>query len=221
MSSRAVFSALLMLIAAVAIAADWGTLAAGSDRTLDTTLVSALNTEDFGTAIMICEGIGRRGEPYAGDVIASLAAGNPGRTDSQRELLLRILLEKLFDPARDEPAIQARIAANSEELDSLVGRIAQWKDPQLVGVLVRVLPSLPGKTALPALAEAGSRAIDELRQGMGLVSPQEGALLDFLSSVERISSEDFLEQCTAIARLSRDKVIVDRARAIARAIASQ
>jgi hypothetical protein len=211
-----------MLIAAVAIAADWGTLAAGSDRTLDTALVSALNTEDFGTAIMICEGIGRRGEPYAGNVIASLAAGNPGRTDSQRELLLRILLEKLFDPARGEPAIQARIAANSEELDSLVGRIAQWKDPQLVGVLVRVLPSLPGKTALPALAEVGLRAVNELRQGMGLVSPQEGALLlDFLSSVERISSDDFLEQCTAIARLSRDKVIVDRARAIVGAIASQ
>ena len=44
--------------------------------------------------------------------------------------------------------------------------------------------------------------------------------LDFLSAVERTRRPEFLGQCTDIARLSREKTVVQRAREVARAIAA-
>jgi hypothetical protein len=146
-------------------------------------------------------------------------AGNARRRSDMVELLLRTLLNGLFDPSRGEAGIGERIAANRDALDSLAGRMAQWRDPQLAGALVRILPVLNTPNALPALAQAGTRVVKALESGSGMVLSQEDALiLDFLSSVERVRRMEFLEQCTAIARLSREKVIVDRARAVARAI---
>jgi hypothetical protein len=222
MSSRAVFSSVLILVALAASASDWGTLAAESDRTLDPMLLAAMQDEDFDTKVLICEGVGRRGDPFAGDIIASLMAGNVGKKSDPVELLLRTLLKGLFDPSRGEDGIGERIAANRDELDSMAGRMAEWRDPQLVGALVRILPSLSTPKALPALAQAGLRVVKVLEKGNGVIPSQEDALiLDFLSSVERTRRVEFLEQCTAIARLSREKLIVDRARAVARVIVSQ
>jgi hypothetical protein len=185
-------------------------------------LMSALQDEDFDTKLLICDGVGRRGDPFAGNIIDWLMTGNAGRKSDTVELLLRTLLKGLFDPSRGEASIRERITANQDVLDSLAARMAQWKDPQLAGALVRILPALDTPNALPALAQAGRRVVKALENGSGIVLSQEDALiLDFLSSVERVRRIEFLEQCTAIARLSREKLIVDRARAVARAIIPQ
>lgn len=219
MSSRAIFALVFILAAIAASAADWGILAADSDRTLDPMLLSAMRDEDFAAKLLICEGVGKRDDPFAGDIINSLMAGNAGRKSDTVELLLRTLLNGLFDPSRGEAGIGERITANRDELDSMAGRMEQWRDPQLVGALVRILPVLDTPNALPALAQAGSRVVNALENGSGVIPSQENALvLDFLSSVEQMHRIEFLEQCTAIARLSREKLIVDRAREVARGI---
>jgi len=222
MSSRAVISLVLILVSLVASAADWGTLAAGSDRTLDPTLLSAMQNEDFGTKLLICAGVGNRGDPFAGDIIAALMAGNSGKTRDTVELLLRTLLQGLFDPSKGENWISDRIMANRDVLDSMAGRMTDWRDPQLVGALVRILPGLNTPRALPALSQAGSRVVKALQKGNGAIPSQELALvLDFLSAVARTHRSEFLEQCTEIARLSREKLVVDRARAVAKEIVAQ
>ncbi|MGD0724798.1 MAG: hypothetical protein ABSB63_04475 [Spirochaetia bacterium] len=222
MSSRAVISIMLILVSLGASAADWGTLAADSDRTLDPALLSALRNEDFDTKVLICAGVGKRADPYAGDIIASLMATRAVKTSDTVELLLRTLLQGLFDPSRGESWISDRIEANRDVLDSMAGRMAEWRDPQLAGALVRIIPSLHTPRALPALAQAGSRVVRALERGSGAMLPQELALaLDFLSAVEKTRRPDFLAQCTDIARLSREKFIVDRARAVAQEIAAQ
>ncbi|MFI5369230.1 MAG: hypothetical protein ACHQ1F_09480, partial [Spirochaetia bacterium] len=127
----------------------------------------------------------------------------------------------LFDKSKGEKWISERIAANRDVLDSMARRMAQWKDPQLAGALVRILPALDTPGALPGLAQAGSRVVRTLEMGDGMILSQDLALaLDFLNAAEATGRADFLEQCTAIARLSREKVIVDRAREVARAIAA-
>jgi hypothetical protein len=222
MSSRAVISALLIFAAVAVSAADWGTLAADSDRTLDSTLVSALQTEDFDTKVLICTGVGNRADPFAGDIIAALMEGNAGKMSDTVELLLRMLLQGLFDPSKGENWMSERIAANRDQLDSMAGRMAQWRDPQLAGALVRILPSLNTPGALPGLAQAGSRVVRTLEAGKGVMLSQDLALtLDFLKAAETTRRADFLEQCTAIARLSREKLVVDRAREVAREISAQ
>jgi len=222
MSSRAVISALLLFAAAVASAADWGTLAADSDRRLDSVLVSALQSEDFDTRILICMGIGKRADPFAGDILTALLENNAGKMSDRIELLLRMLLQGLFDQLKGQKWISDRIAANRDVLDSMARRMAQWKDPQLAGALVRILPALGTPGALPGLAQTGSRVVNMLETGQGVMLSQDLALaLDFLTAVQATGRADFLEQCTAIARLSREKVVVDRAREVARAITTR
>ena len=222
MSSRVAISTLLIFAAFAVSAADWGTLAADSDRRLDSALLSALQNEDFDTKVLICTGIGKRADPFAGDIIAALLESSAGKTSDTIELLLRMLLQGLFDPSKGENWISERIAANRDELDSMAGRMTQWKDPQLAGALVRIFPSLNTPGALPALAQVGSRVVRTLENGKGVLLAQDFALAqEFLTAVETTRRTDFLEQCTAIARLSREKLVVDRARDVAREIAAQ
>jgi len=221
MSSRAVISALLFFSAVAAPAADWGTLAADSDRRLDSALVSALQSEDFDTKASICTGVGQRADPFAGDILTALLESNAGKMSDRIELLLRMVLQGLFDQSKGQKWTFDRIAANRNELDLMAVRMAQWKDPQLAGALVRILPALSTPGALPGLAQAGLRVVRTLETGHGVMLSQDLALaLDFLSAVETTRRADFLEQCTAIARLSREKLVVDRARGVARLIAA-
>jgi hypothetical protein len=221
MSSRAAISTLLIFLSVAASAADWGTLAADSDRTLDSALLSALQSEDFDTKVLICVGVGKRDDPFAGDIIASLMARKAGKVSDTIELLLRLLLQGLFDPSKGEKWISDRISANRDELDSMAGRMEQWGDPQLAGALVRIIPSLNSPRALPALAQVGSRVVRTLETGQGIMlSPDLALTLDFLTAVEATQRAEYLEQCTAIARLSREKLVVERAREVARKIAA-
>ncbi len=221
MSSRAVISTLFVLVAVTACAADWGTLAADSDRRLDSALLSALQSEDFDTKAIICIGVGQRADPFAGDILTALLESNAGKVSDRIELLLRMLLQGLFDQSKGKKWISDRIAANRDALDFMAGRMAQWRDPQLAGALVRILPALDTPGALPGLAQAGSRVVSSLETGKGMILSQDLALaLDFLTAVEATRRVDFLEQCTAIARLSREKLVVDRAREAARVISA-
>jgi hypothetical protein len=181
-----------------------------------------LQNEDFDTKLMICAGVGNRADPFAGNMIAALLAGNSGKTRDTVELLLRALLQGLFDPSRGERWISDRIEANRDELDFMARRMAEWRDPQLAGALVRILPSLNAPGALPALAAAGERIVRSLESGKGETLSQDLALaLDFLSAVEKTRRSEFLGQCADIARLSREKVVSARAREVARGLAAK
>jgi hypothetical protein len=55
-----------------------------------------------------------------------------------------------------------------------------------------------------------------LKERDGVLDPREnGLLLDALAAMSRIGSPDFLEPVLAVARLSRERVVVERARATA------
>jgi hypothetical protein len=75
------------------------------------------------------------------------------------------------------------------------------------------------REALPPLMAVASRLVAELREDRGVIVSQDIALaLDFLLAAEKTPGRDFLETCIAIARLSREKVLVDRARAVVKVI---
>lgn len=228
MSSRAVVLATGGLICALLLAAstmvaaeDWGTYAARSDRGDDPFLMQALDDEDFSTKVLICSGVGRRDDPYAADIIASLLERNAGAEKVQVEILLRMLLQGLFDSARGEERIRSAVTANAGVLDTMISRIDRWTDPQLKAVLVRLFPFMPPSEVLSALLTVGSGLVDRLESAEGLITSQEmGLAMEYLATVEKMKCRDSFEQCAAIARLSREKVLVDRARSVARALAS-
>ena len=116
MSSRAVISALFICVACAASAADWGTVAADSDRTLDSALLAALHGEDLDTKALICTGVGKRADPFAGDIITALMESDAGKTGDIVEILLRMILQGLFDPSKGPNWTSERVKANRDAL---------------------------------------------------------------------------------------------------------
>jgi len=219
MSSRGIISGLLLLASQLAAAADWGTFALKSDHSEDPVILEAMDTQDFDTKILLCQGVGRRADPFAGDIIASLLARHTGAESYRVELLVRVLMQGLFDPARGEAAIRARVDANRVVLAEMTGRIDRWKDAQLTAALILVLPLMEAREALSPLMEVASCLVAELREDRGVIASQDIArAMDFLSAVEKMPGRDFLEPCIAISRLSREKALVDRARGVVKVI---
>jgi hypothetical protein len=72
-----------------------------------------------------------------------------------------------------------------------------------------------------AIMDTGASVVRELESSDGLVPSEDAALvLDFLQAARRTARSDFFPYCAAIARLSRDKVIVDAARSAAAGLAA-
>jgi hypothetical protein len=221
LAAGALLCALLLAASARAAADDLGVFALRSDRADDPFLMQALQDEDFSTQALICDGVGRRADPYAADIIGFLLERNAGAEKVHVEILLRMILKGLFDPARGEEKIRSAVAANADALGTMVSRIDRWTDPQLTSSLVRLLPFLPASQALPALLAVGSGLVHRLEAGAGSVPSQEtGLAMDYLAAAEKMKCRDSFEQCAAMARLSREKVLVDRARSVARVLAA-
>jgi hypothetical protein len=219
MSSRALTAArvalvpLLILVAHLAPCEDWVAFAVQSNRGDDPLLIETMASVDFDTRLQICRGIGERADPFADDIIDSFFARYSTRENYRDSLLLRELLSGLFDPARGEADLHARVRANESSLAAMAGRLGECQDAQLAGALVRVLPMMSRGTALPALMDVGARLIGALRRGKGMVPSQQSALaLDYLSAAASLKSPDSLGQCIEISQLSREKVVVDKAR---------
>ncbi len=222
MSSTRIVCAALMLAAAVARADDWRGFAARSDRTDDALLIDIMQEGDFSTRASICEGIARRSDPYAADIIQFISTRITGTGTYRGEILLRILLAGLFDPSRGPDAVRAALAANADVVSPMVARIDKWQDPQLRAVLVRLFPLMERDQVAGPLQEVGAGLVVALTNSQGFLSPQSTALaLDFLGSVETLRAGDCLDQCVQIARLSRDWERVDRAREVARQLAAR
>ena len=213
MSSRVLAAALLLLTTQLVAAADWRSFASESSRGDDPAILEALGSGDFEVRMLLCQGIGTRAEPFAADIIGSLRDRSIRHEGFRASLLLRVLLSGMFDPARGEAEIRARVAANQEILTDMAAHIGDYRDQQLTGILVRILPLLPSDTALSSLMVVGSRLTAELQSDQGVIPSQDIDLaLDFLSTAARMKSQDLLDPCVVVSRLSREKVVVDAAR---------
>ncbi len=218
----AIACALLLCIGAAARASQWGPFVEASDRSLDPVILEAFQTGDFDTQIEICAAMGRRSDPLAAGMLSVLLSGFARQNAFRVEHLLRVLLESLFDPRLGETGLQERFEANREELLTAQSRWGSFADAQLKGALLRILPFFDSTLSLPFLMAAGKSLIEALDASDGLLPPDEtGLVLDFIGTVQRIPTPDFLDPCLEIARLSREKVVVDRARFAAAGIRAE
>jgi hypothetical protein len=199
---------------------DWESFVKASDRTDDPVIIDLLTGYDLQTALTVLAALGRRDDPYVGDVLEALASGRGTKSGAPREYLLRILIEGLLGGIRPSAADSSRIEANRESLDSLVKGLNLMTDPQLQGDLVRVMDLLGGGYA-PVVAEALSVSIQSMREAGGNLSPMRTELLlTLLSYVSRHPSPDYLGMCVDVAELSRDERAVQSARSVSRSIAA-
>ncbi len=211
--------ALLLCVGAASRASEWGPFVEASDRSLDPAILEAFQTGDLDTQLEICAAMGRRKDPLAAGLLAVLLSGFALQSAYRGEHLLRVLLESLFDQRHGEAGLRERFEANQEELLEAQSRWGSFADAQLKGALIRILPFFDSSLSLPFLMAAGKSLVEELEASKGVLSPDEtGLMLDFLGTAQRISTPDFLDPCLELARLSREKAVIDRARLVAAGI---
>jgi hypothetical protein len=221
MSSRAACSLILLLLAVPLFAQDWEAFAASSDRSADQVILQIMAAGDLETSIALCRGIARRADMDAGSIIGALLAGHSSRTERDTELLVRWLLQSVLVARTDGAALSAWVSTNESSLNALFSRTVRWKSAQLKGVLLRFAVIAPSPEGTRAVMDVGDSVVKELERSEGLIPSEDGALcLDFLSAAQALGRKDFFDSCAAIARLSRDAVLVTAARAAARGLAS-
>jgi hypothetical protein len=221
MSSTAAFLCIFLSVGLRTEADGWESFVKASDRADNPVIISLIQEYDLNTVLIVLQAVGEREDPYAADILDAVASGHVTKLTYQREYLLRILLESLFNSALPAGTISLRVEANRESLDSLVRAFNGLTDPQLKSVLVKTIELLGGSGYVPVVAGALSDSIQEMENNGGNLSPMRvELLLSLLSYVSRHPSSDFLGICTLVARLSRDARVVERARSISATIAS-
>jgi hypothetical protein len=222
MSSRALCAVLLLLAAVRLGAQDWETYAARSDRSMDGLILQNMAEGDFETRIALCKGLGRRNDQDVQAIIDALVSQRGLGADGTSELLLRWLIGSARDAHPQGEAFRAWAAANARSVDMLLDRMQRWKSAQLKGALLSLAVIAPENRGANAVMDVGLQVVHELQVSPdGLMPAQDTALaLDFLAAARQLPSRDFFTVCADIARLSREKVLVDAARAAARELAS-
>ena len=216
-TARAALAVVVMLAVTSPVDALWRELARRSDRTDDPVILEALTEADLDERLEILEGLGERPDPFLGAYLDDFLLRHTG-SPVESEHLLRVLLESAYPPTAGLEDLASRVGPNQDALLAAASRLSTFTDPQLRAAIVRLIPLLPGGRAdLLALVDG---LVDRLERGDGLLDPRDdGLLLDALDAMGRTGSADFLEPALAIARLSHEKTVVDRARAVARALA--
>lgn len=217
-TSRVAFLAVLALLgAAMRAPAQWGDVALASDRSFDGVILEALGGAELAERIEILSAVARRDDPFIGAYLDAYLLRHASRP-AESEHLLRVLLDAAFPRTAALSALAERVAPNRDALLAAAARLDTFADPQLCAAIVRVIPLLAGgRGDLLALLE---RLCALVRARDGLLDPrQSGLLLDALEAARAIGSPDFLAPVLEAARLSRERVVVERARSVALALA--
>lgn len=222
MSSRALYAVLLMLAAGTLGAQDWESYAAGSDRSMDALILQNMAEGDLETRIALCRGLGRRSDQDVQAIIDALVSERRLDVGGTSELLLRWLISSARDAHPQAEGLRAWGAANARSVDVLLERMPGWKSAQLKGALLSLAVIAPGSRGANAIMDVGLELVRELQEAPdGLMPSQDTALaLDFLAAARQVPRRDFFGVCADIARLSREKVLVDAARGAARELAA-
>ncbi len=223
MSSRALFLAVLAVTAWPLGAQDWQAYAARSDRSMDPFLIQNLAAADLETGIAICRGLGRRPDlDVQAEIDFLLSQRTPARSAADTEVMLRWLVASATEAHPRQEELAAWVAANAPQVDRLLESMPRWKDAQLEGALLALAVIAPGTSGTAAIMEVAREVIRRLKDSPdGTISPQDTALaLDVVNAARQAGKRVFFEPCVQIARLSRDKTLVDAARAAARELST-
>jgi hypothetical protein len=211
--ARVFFVTLALVLSARPAAALWREFALASDRRLDDVILEMLEGATLDEKLEILTAVGQREDPFIGAYVDAFLLRQPSRP-AESEHLLRILLDAAFPRTVPLGSLADRVAANQAVLLAATARLSSFSDPQLCAAIVRVIPLLPG--GRPDLLALVDRLVDLMEERDGLLDPREsGLLLDALTAMRQIGSPDFLEPVLTVARLSRERVVVERARATA------
>ena len=184
---------------------------------MDGFILQSIAEGDLETGIALCKGLGRRKDLDVQAVIDYLVTRRAPGSEVKSEVMLRWLVVSAKEAHPEADSLRAWTAANSPSVGMLLERISLWKSAQLKGALLALAVIAPGDRGTRAIMDVGGDVVRELEDSPdGLIPSQDIALaLDFLAAARRSAMAEFFPVCADIARLSREKVLVDAARSAA------
>ncbi len=195
-----------------------------TNRADDQWILAMLRQGSLDDALVILGALGRRADPYAGDLMEAIAGSSSGPNRYIDELLLRKLVGSVClrpappaeGSANDDGSArpdERRIEANEAALRELELELQRFRDPELKGLLLALSPDVEPGGAAKTLVEEGEYLLVRLRETAGreAPSPEEAG---FLSACARVPDEVLREQIVSMIALSRDAWFVRTARAV-------
>jgi hypothetical protein len=211
-----VLSVLFPLIPLPAQSADWVT---ASDRRLDPDIIAILDTADFEQSLEIMRALGKRDEPFAGDIMLHLYAAAHGPARYKYAALLETLLSSLFAPSVPEAVFGRRYSANRSALQPLITDIPHIKSPGLKRELISIITRAGDDRYRTILAAETEKLAGVLRVKNGNLDIETAReLLTLLHGIEKLRITECVDQCNAVARYANNRDLVKLARKVAAAL---
>jgi hypothetical protein len=168
-------------------------------------------------ALEIAAALGRRRDPYVGNIIEHFRKHHQGRRTYISERIIITLLSSLFPVGLSDAYFQTRFESNREALLKLIGGIDGYAGPDLRSYCLLLAGRSREAGFSRLLSRSGERIVRRLKQTGGLLTVSETEELSvFLTALERMSLNELKPLAADVARLTADKGIVERARKLLR-----
>ena len=193
--------------------ADNTSLILSTDRHTNPDIIILMTENGLEPALEIALALGRRSDPYLGDIIEYFLKHYHSRRRYESERILFTMLNSLFPEDISEPAFQKRFEANRTPLLDLIADTEYYETPELRAICYRLIGWSREPSFHSLLTRSGARFIQRLKETGGLLSTTETEeLVVFLTTLEKLSLPEFNPLVTDIARYSQDRLIVMRVR---------
>jgi hypothetical protein len=158
--------------------------------------------------------LGLRSDPYVSDLIGSLLGRMRGSRRFEDALVLRVLLDSVFDRSLVAEELRARAAQNPGGLDLLADGLPGFDAP-LARESYRVLGLAGGKRFTGVLMSEGRALADALRRRGGRSDAEQAdRLMAYLEAVEATGDETLADPVVAILQLTRTREVGRYARRV-------
>lgn len=201
------FAVLLAIsLAGSAYAQSIADFAAGTARSANPAILTILLGHDTTDAVAAAEALGKRTDPYVGDILSALFARVTGPSSYRATLLLRMVIEYDFLLPAPRPA---RVAANAAALADLLGQLQSIPDAETKGALLTVSRYLPAGASEKPLLDESSFLIRYLRSTRGRFAPDRlDEALAFIGACRAHSNPVLRSQVVTLVELANDASFV-------------
>jgi hypothetical protein len=189
-----------------------------SDSSDNELIVEMIEQGDLAIGLEVAEALGLREDVQVQEIILAVGEQISHRPSWERELILRVMLASVFDPALESSELERRLRANRRGIDFLVANLPRFGLP-LKRELIRILSFLHPPEYLSVLMAEGRQITEIMRDQEGQLSGEQAALtLTFLETVGTIADPEFGNLVLLLIERTRHIEVAEKARSVSRTL---
>lgn len=209
--TRALLLVLLLLVLPGALYGEsTAAFVAASTRRANGKILALLLGADTTRALSAARALGRRHDPFVGNILEGLFSHAAGPRSYRALLVLRLVIRSVFLDPRPHPA---KITANSRALHFLLSRLQDLSAPGVKRALLVVSRYLPASDSAKALLGEGAFLVAYLKEHRGHFGPERlSEALAFISACHAHDNGVLRSEIISLVELSDSAAFVHAAR---------